>query len=176
MDKNILLIGFMGTGKTTISHELHHITGMEEIDLDAYIVEKAGMPIKEIFEKQGEEYFRNLETDSLGEVLEKTGMIISCGGGTVIREENVSCMRRRGSVIMLTAEPRTVYERVKDTDDRPVLNGNMNVEYIASLMEKRSNLYLRAADIVVSTDGKSVGDICGEILEKMAQGRTIEKN
>lgn len=164
MEKNIVLIGFMGTGKTTISHKLHSLTGMEEIDLDAYIMEKTGMQIKEIFERQGENYFRDVETESLKEVSERTGVIISCGGGTVIRDENVACMKRRGKVILLTASPQTVYERVKDSDQRPVLNGHMDAAYIAGLMEKRRALYLRAADVIISTDKKSEEDICREIL------------
>lgn len=173
MNGNILLIGFMGTGKSTVSHELHHITGMEEIDLDAFIVEKAGCSINEIFEQQGEEAFRELETASLKEVMKKSKIILSCGGGTVIRSENVSCMKQNGKIVLLTAEPQTILDRVKNNTDRPLLNGNMNIEYIEKLLEKRKDLYFQAADIIISTDGKNVMDICREILNKI--GRASNK-
>lgn len=163
MEKNILLIGFMGTGKSTVSGELHERTGMEEIDLDEYISEKAGMTINEIFEQKGEAYFRDFESLCLTEAVEGGGKIISCGGGTVIRRENVTQMKQNGRVVLLTALPETVYQRVKENNDRPVLNGNMNVAYIAGLMEKRKEYYRQAADVTVSTDGKSVEEICSEI-------------
>lgn len=167
MNKNILLTGFMGTGKTTISHELHFMTRMEEIDLDAYIVEKAGCSINEIFEQQGEQFFRNLETESLKEILNKTDFILSCGGGTVLRAENVELMKQNGKIVLLTAEPQTIYDRVKNNNERPLLNQNMSIEYIAQLLEKRKDAYFQAADIVIRTDEKNIADICQEILNKI---------
>ena len=94
-------------------------------------------------------------------------MIVSCGGGAVLRDENIEIMRGQGKIILLTATPQTIYERVKDNHDRPVLNGNMNVEYISELMEKRKVRYEMAADIVIATDGKTVDEICNEILEEV---------
>jgi len=170
MNKNILLTGFMGTGKTTISHELHRMTGMEETDLDAYIVEKAGSSINEIFEKQGEQFFRNLETESLKELLNKSRkLILSCGGGTVLRPENVDLMKQNGKVVLLTAEPQTIYDRVKNNNERPLLNNNMSVGYITELLEKRNAAYFQAADIIIRTDGRNITDICKEILNKMGK-------
>ncbi len=166
MNKNILLTGFMGTGKTTISHELHRMARMEEIDLDAYIVEKTGCSINEIFEKQGEQFFRNMETESLREILNKTGLILSCGGGTVLRTENVDLMKQNGKIVLLTAEPQTIYERVKNNNERPLLNQNMSIEYIAEFLEKRKSAYFQAADIIIRTDGRNIADICQEILNK----------
>ncbi len=168
MDKNnILLTGFMGTGKTTISHELHRITKMEEIDLDAYIVEKMNCSINDIFEKQGETFFRNLETDCLKEILKKKNIILSCGGGTGLRTKNVDLMRQNGKIVLLTAEPQTIYDRVRNHTERPLLNQNMNVEYIAELLEKRKNAYFEAADMIICTDGRNTADICQEILMKI---------
>lgn len=168
MDKNnILLTGFMGTGKTTISHELHRITKMEEIDLDAYIVEKMNCSINDIFEKQGETFFRNLETDCLKEILKKKNIILSCGGGTVLRTKNVDLMRQNGKIVLLTAEPQTIYDRVRNHTERPLLNQNMNVEYIAELLEKRKSAYFEAADMIICTDGRNTADICQEILMKI---------
>ncbi len=166
MAKNIMLIGFMGTGKTTVSKQLSEVTGRNEVDIDAYLVEKEGTPISEIFEKFGEDHFRDIETKYLIEIQQNSDLIVSCGGGIVVREENVKHMKENGIIVWLTATPETIYERVKDSTDRPILNGNMNIEYIASLMEKRKNLYLSVADVIVSTDGKSINEICNEIIEK----------
>ena len=107
--------------------------------MDAYIVEKTGCSINEIFEKQGEQFFRNMETESLKEILNKTGLILSCGGGTVLRTENVDLMKQNGKIVLLTAEPQTIYERVKNNNERPLLNQNMSIEYIAEFLEKRKS-------------------------------------
>ncbi len=164
---NIMLIGFMGVGKSSISNCLRKKTGMKEIDMDAVISKEAEMPITEIFEKFGEEHFRELETSLLERLQEKTGCIISCGGGTVLRKHNVELMKKQGRIVLLTAEPETIYERVKNNNSRPVLNGNMNVEYIRDLMAKRQEAYDSAADIRISTDGKSLDQIANEIVSAL---------
>ncbi len=164
MKQHIYLIGFMGTGKTTISHKLQQLTQAEEIDMDAWIVEKNGMSINDMFEKYGETYFRDRETDAVREIAGYASAIVSCGGGAVLRDENTQMMKKTGKIVLLTATPETIYERVKDSTDRPLLNGNMNVEHIASLMEKRRELYVNACDIKVATDGKTPDEIAEEIL------------
>lgn len=93
-------------------------------------------------------------------------MVVSCGGGLVLREENVRLMKKMGTIVLLTASPQTIYERVKNSTKRPILNGNMNLAYITELMEKRRSYYEQAADTVISTDDKTAEAICGEILEK----------
>ncbi len=165
MKQHIYLIGFMGTGKTTISHKLQQLTQAEEIDMDAWIVEKNGMSINDMFEKYGETYFRDRETDAVREIAGYAPAIVSCGGGAVLRDENTKMMKESGRIVLLTATPETVYERVKDSTDRPLLNGNMNVEHIASLMEKRRELYANACDIKVATDGKTPDESADEILK-----------
>ena len=165
MKQHIYLIGFMGSGKTTISHKLQQLTQAEEIDMDAWIVEKNGMSINDMFEKYGETYFRDRETDAVREIAGYAPAIVSCGGGAVLRDENTKMMKESGRIVLLTATPETVYERVKDSTDRPLLNGNMNVEHIASLMEKRRELYANACDIKVATDGKTPDEIADEILK-----------
>lgn len=165
MKQHIYLIGFMGTGKTTISHQLQKMTQAEEIDMDAWIVEKNGMSINEMFEKNGEAYFRDRETDAVREISGLEPAIVSCGGGAVLRNENTQMMKESGKIVLLTATPETVYERVKDSTDRPLLNGNMNVEHIASLMEKRREIYAHACDLKVATDGKTPAEIAGDILK-----------
>lgn len=165
--ENIMLIGFMGTGKSTVASQLHTRLGMDEIDMDAYIVQKEKRAITEIFEKEGEEYFRKVETACLKEILEKNHQVVSCGGGAVIKQENVALMKEKGIIVLLTAQPETILKRVKNTTDRPILNGNMNVEFISQLMEKRRELYESVADIRIETDNKSVDKICSEIAEQI---------
>lgn len=168
---NIVLIGFMGTGKSTIARELAKTRQMNIVEMDEEIVRRRGKSIADIFEEEGEEYFRDLETALLKELQTKENQVISCGGGAVLREENVRVMKKNGCVVLLTALPQTIYERVKNNTDRPILQGNMNVEYIASLMEKRREKYEKAADIVIATDGKNVSQICEEMLQKLAESR-----
>ena len=161
----------MGTGKSTIARELAKTRQMNIVEMDEEIVRRRGKSIADIFKEEGEEYFRDLETALLKELQTKENQVISCGGGAVLREENVRVMKKNGCVVLLTALPQTIYERVKNNTDRPILQGNMNVEYIASLMEKRREKYEKTADIVIATDGKNVSQICEEMLQKLAESR-----
>lgn len=165
-----MLIGFMGTGKTTVSRKLSEQMKINEVDMDAYIVEEEGRSINEIFKNDGEEVFRQIETQCLKKIQSSVGKIVSCGGGAVIKDENVSLMKEKGKIVLLTAKPETVYKRVKNSKDRPILNGNMNIEFIAELMAKRDDRYHQVADIIIATDDKTPEEICNEIkvnLDKM---------
>ena len=164
-----MLIGFMGAGKTTVSRELSKMTGRKELDMDAYIVDREGMTIKDMFDRFGEEYFRQKETESLIEIMDMDDLIVSCGGGVVVKDENVDHMKNGGVIVLLTATPQTTLDRVKNSTDRPILNGNMNIEFITELMNKRIDRYLSVADIIVETDDKSVFDICTEIMDKISK-------
>lgn len=163
-DYNIFLIGFMGVGKSTVADRLAQLLDAQKMEMDELIVSRQGMPVAQIFAESGEEYFRDLESGLLVELQESDGMVVSCGGGVVLREENAGHMKRHGRVIWLTATPETIFERVKDSDVRPILNHHMNVEFIKELLESRFLKYQQAADLAVATDGKSADEICGEIL------------
>lgn len=166
---NIAIIGFMGTGKTTVSSALSKITGLKEIDVDAYIVEKAKMSISEIFEKYGEEYFRNLETESLREIANNKNQIISCGGGAVLKDENVDILKNSGTIVLLTATPETIFDRVKDHTHRPILNNDMSLSHVKSLMEKREPRYQSVADIKVNVDSNDRILTCYDMLCKLEE-------
>ena len=163
-DYNIVLIGFMGAGKSDF---LRTVFAMEVVEMDQIIAEREGMSISDIFETYGEEYFRNLETELLIEMQSKTNVVISCGGGVPMRERNVVEMKKNGRVVLLTAKPETILSRVKDNHDRPLLEGNKNVDFIAGLMEKRREKYQAAADIVIETDGKDKLEICEELVQRI---------
>lgn len=172
--KNIFLIGFMGAGKSTVAACLKKEYGMQLIEMDEQIVHQEGMSISEIFETKGEEYFRRLETELLKGLMDQENRVVSCGGGAAMRQCNVETMKKSGVIVYLSAAPETVYGRVKNSHDRPLLEGNMNVDYIAGLMERRLPRYLAAADMTVKTDGREVKEICREIFEKVT-GHTSAK-
>ena len=168
-DYNIVLIGFMGEGKTTISDYLSTMFDMDIVEMDQVIAEREEMSISDIFATYGEEYFRDLETNLLIEMQSHKNAVISCGGGAALRERNVAEMKKNGRVVLLTATPETIYERVKDSNDRPVLNGRKNVKGISELMEQRREKYEAAADIVINTDDKTVLQICEELVQRLQE-------
>lgn len=163
--ENIFLIGFMGAGKSTIALKLKEQLQMQLVEMDARIVEEQGMTINDIFAQYGEDHFRDIESQLILTIGDEGNTIVSCGGGVVVRPQNTDYMKKSGKIIFLAATPETIYERVKDSTDRPILNGNMNVEYIRELMEKRRALYEAAADIRVDVDGKMIEEICKEIID-----------
>ena len=152
-----------------MSDYLSTMFDMDIIEMDQEITDREEMSIPDIFATYGEEYFRDLETSLLVELQDRKNVIISCGGGTALRENNVAEMKKNGRVVLLTASPETIYERVKDSDDRPVLKGRKNVDGIAELMEQRREKYEAAADIVVQTDHKTVLQVCEELVQRLSE-------
>lgn len=171
MRDTIFLIGFMGAGKSTIAECLKQQYGRRVVEMDQRIEEQEQMPISRIFEEKGEEYFRELETELLRELQKDPNLVVSCGGGTPLRSCNMELMRESGRIFFLTASPETVYERVKDSHNRPLLEKNKNVSYIEKLMEERKERYEAAADYLVPTDGRTGEEICREIMKKIQEGR-----
>ena len=165
LKEHIFLIGFMGVGKTTTSRSLSRMLSVDEMDTDAMIVKQEGKAISDIFAEEGEEYFRQTETALLDKLKQMPPCIVSCGGGMVMREENVRKMKEQGKIYLLTAAPETIYEHVKDSTNRPLLNGNMNVPYITQLMEARNPKYHAAADVVIETDGCSPMQVAQKLVE-----------
>ena len=175
---NIFLTGFMGTGKTTLSNYLADQLPLKELDMDAQIVENEGMSINDIFAEKGEPYFRGLETQLLIDLQQQEHLLVSCGGGVVLRDENVVEMKKNGVVVLLTAKAETILERVKDDDSRPLLRGNKNTEFIQGMLDVRGPKYMNAADIIIETDGKTTESIaeelCGKLLGSDFKGRTTD--
>lgn len=164
--RNIILIGFMGTGKTTVGKRLGEKTGMPVKEIDDMIEESAGMSITNIFEKRGEEAFRDIESAQVNKVSGMEGVIVSCGGGTVMRRRNVDRLKRKGCIILLRGTPELVYERIKrGGDKRPLLNRYQSRGYISWLMKKRRDTYMAVADYIIDVDGKNSDIIADEILD-----------
>lgn len=164
---NVFLIGFMGSGKSTVGAALRDCCSMELVDMDERIALTAGLSIPQIFSQYGEEYFRGLETRLLKELSRQKGLVVSCGGGAPLRPENVAAMKAGGIVVLLEASPSTVYERVKNDTNRPLLKGHMDLSYIRDMMEKRLPLYEAAADLKIPTDDRSISEICEEIQRRL---------
>ena len=166
---NIFLIGFMGCGKSTVAAELNQAYGMHVVEMDQEISVRQKMSIPEIFEQYGEEYFRDLESDLLKKIQVSSNQVISCGGGVVLREQNVAEMKKNGKIVLLTAKPENILRRVIGNDDRPVLKGRKTVKDISELMEARREKYESAADVIVATDDKRIIEICEEIMQKIKE-------
>lgn len=169
MKRNIFLIGFMGCGKSTVASGLQRMYGKKVVEMDQLISKRQGMSIPDIFEKYGETYFRDLESELVAEIQGMENQVVSCGGGVVLREQNVAKMKENGQVVLLTAKPETILERVKYDNNRPVLKGKKSVAGISELMEARREKYEAAADIVIHTDGKSIPKICEEVMQKLEE-------
>jgi len=166
---NIALIGFMGSGKTTVGRLLAVRLGMKFIDLDDVIKDKLGMEITEIFSNYGEKYFRDVESQVVKEVF--TGVdnsVIACGGGVVLRDDNVRIINQNSVVVYLRISPYEAYSRLLSCRDRPLLNVSNRLEVINQLMRVREPLYLRTAHIVVDVDGRTPEDIVEEIIRTLS--------
>lgn len=134
------------------------------MEMDQRIVEQEGMEINEIFARHGQEYFRDRETQTLRELSKIKPAVISCGGGIVLREENIRLMQATGKTILLTASPETILARVKKDDSRPNLKGRKTVEGIQELMDQRRDYYCRAAQITISTDKKTPDEVAEQVI------------
>ena len=164
---NIFLIGFMGTGKSTIAEALKRKYDMQIVDMDAEIEKEQKMAISDIFATKGEEYFRDLETQLIKDLQKKDNVVVSCGGGAVLRDENITEMRKSGKVVLLNATPETILQRVKNSHNRPLLEGNKNIDFIRELMSKREDKYSYAADITVNVDNRAVVEIADEVYSEV---------
>jgi shikimate kinase len=168
---NIVLIGFMGTGKTTIAIELSHRLGMRYVSTDDMIEKKERRTINEIFTKSGEDYFRDIESAVIRDAACMDNLVIDTGGGAVLRDENVAYMKSSGIVICLAADDDVIMERTKKYKHRPLLNVEDPKRKIRDLLAKRAPYYAKA-DHTIDTGkltARQVVDKIAEIAESRAK-------
>lgn len=161
---HVILIGFMGCGKSSVGKMLARELSVPFVDTDAWIEEQNGRKISDIFRESGEEYFRELETRALEQLLEDEGRkVIAVGGGLPMRPVNREYLKKLGTTVYLPAQPETLVARLQGDDTRPLLQGGELRQKILQLMSDREDIYQSAADIRISTDGKKICEITEEI-------------
>lgn len=161
---NVILIGFMGSGKTTVGFRLSYRLRRAVIDTDKEIEREEQRSISDIFAAEGEAYFRDKETMCLRKLLDSTrNQIISVGGGLPLREENRKLLQKLGQVFYLQASAETIYDRVKYDTTRPLLQGDDPKAKIRTMLAGRDSFYRDAADVVINVDGKDFEQILCEI-------------
>jgi len=165
--KNILLIGFMGCGKSTVAREIGIQLNYPFMDTDVLIEGSVGMSISSIFEKYGEPYFRNLETDLMQQICEKdcTQQIISTGGGLPVKEVNRLLLKKLGYVVWLKASVDTVLERTGNTSHRPLLHTQNPRAKVEEMLALRDPIYAEVADLTVNTDELEISETVHGIIE-----------
>ena len=165
--RNISLVGFMGSGKSIIGNHLSSLTGFEFLDIDSMIEKTAGMSIKEIFEINGEKFFRDIEEKEIERAGKLTKKVISCGGGAVISKKNRDVLRKNSIVVWLWAKPETIFKRICNDKTRPLLDGIDNIESIRTMIVKRIFFYCDVADVILYTENKSSQEIARMIYEEI---------
>ncbi len=148
--KNIVLIGFMGTGKTVVGRRLAHILDFRFVDVDTIIEKRERKSISEIFQDKGEPYFRKLETQIIKELVGKTNSVITTGGGAVIHLQNREYLQKEGWLVCLTATSEIIHDRTRKRRNRPLIQGEDPLKKIQSLMKERSKFYT-GANLTIDT-------------------------
>ncbi len=171
--ENIILIGFMGSGKTSIGRELARITGFKYADMDKMIVKHKGMSIKKIFALYGEDAFRDIESLMVKKAAKMKKAVIATGGGVVKREGNIKLLRKAGTVVYLKTGFDAIVERIRERDDRPLFDMN-NLNATKMLYKGRLPVYSKAAHFTIVTEKHTVKSAAKAILKKA--GLNFEKN
>jgi shikimate kinase len=170
---NVILIGFRGSGKTSVGKALAARLGREFIDSDDYIEKKTGLSIREIFGKHGESHFRTLESRALAELAKLDGKVIATGGGAVLKHKNIQVLKRNGVVFYLEVEAETAFRRMEADEStrsrRPALTDKDPLTEVRDLMNLRRPYYRSGADVTVVTEGKKVEEAAEEILAHLRE-------
>jgi shikimate kinase len=161
---NIVLCGFMGCGKTTVGTALARKLGLTFIDMDEYITAKAGMSVSEIFSQFGETHFRALESQAAAELSQRSGLVISTGGGAVLNARNVACFKSGGLIVLLDVPLRVIKLRLDGDSSRPLLNRPDRDSAMSELFNKRVPHYIAAADITVQNSENIPAPAMAELI------------
>jgi len=166
-DLNVYIIGFMGSGKSTVGRLLAERMGMEFIDTDELIEKKTEISIEELFKRFGEDFFREIEARILFEVSKTLGVVVACGGGVVLGDENMRLLRSTGIIVYLHVSIEELVKRLANDDKRPLLQVDNKVQVIRSLYSTRLPLYMKYADIIVDNTRKRPKDVVREIFDEI---------
>ena len=170
---NLVLIGYRGTGKSTVARLLGAQLGMEVVSLDAEIVREAGRPIGDIVAAHGWPHFRDLESSITRRTAARTGVIIDAGGGVILRPENVECLRQSGKVFWLQASVPVIVARIEHGTERPALTaGKSFTEEVEDVLRERTPLYRAAADHTIDTDAATPAATAAQIARLFTTART----
>ena len=173
--KSIVLIGMMGAGKSSVGRCLQRRTGLARVDIDETVSTEFGMPIAEIFRTRGEERFRDAETEALRKLAPARSTIVVTGGGIVLRPENVDLLKKLGTIVWLTADEATLFQRASRRNDRPLLQKENPQAVFSELYKQRQPLYAAAADFEIDTSAKTHDEVAEEILSKLEKAPALEK-
>ncbi|WP_347263878.1 shikimate kinase [Adlercreutzia faecimuris] len=166
LTRPVFFVGFMGAGKTSVARRLARICSVASVDMDTYLERREDRRVKDIFAEDGEDAFRAIETDVLAELAAKDPLLVSCGGGVILREENRAILREGGFVVYLRVTADEAASRISDTSSRPLFQ---DLAAARARCEERLPLYEAVADVTVDTAGKGVAAIAREVqrlLEK----------
>lgn len=166
MLRNIVLIGFMGCGKSSVGRRIASQTGRRFVDTDEAVSAREGRSISRIFAERGEAHFRELETAALKEFAGTTGIVLATGGGIILREENREALRRIGPVVWLDADPNILFERVSRNKKRPLLHTDDPRATFEALLAARRPIYEATADFRIDSTGLSHDDVARLAIEK----------
>lgn len=166
---NLILCGMMGSGKTTVGKKLAECIDGRWLDTDEIIEVRYG-EISELFERYGEEYFREKETETVEELAKMDGLVISTGGGLLLKEENAELFKENGIIIFLRATLNTLVERLQGDRERPLLQNFADLRLrLSQLLEERTPIYERVSDYIVDVDKKTPDEIAKEIIGLMVK-------
>jgi len=167
---NVVLVGYRGTGKSSVAHQLAAELGLNVVCLDDEIQRKAGKGIPQIVDEVGWSGFRDLEEEVVRSFAAQDGLVIDCGGGVIEREANYPVLRAAGPVVWLKASTDTIVKRIQDDDQRPSLTGTKSfIDEVAEVLQRRTPLYRRLAHIEIDTDALTVKDVVAEICRRLGQ-------
>lgn len=167
MNKNLILIGFMGTGKSAVGKALARRLGRKFLELDHQIARSERKTIPQIFAGKGEPYFRRVERRELRKAAARRRIVLATGGGAILNPRNVRDLQKNGILICLTAKMSEIRKRTSRNPNRPLLQNKNPFQTIRNLLKYRRPLYRRAADFFVSTTGKTAGQTAHMILKRL---------
>ena len=173
--KSIVLIGMMGAGKSSVGRCLQQRTGLARLDTDEMVAAQFGIPIAQIFDKHGEEGFRIAETEVLRKLAPVRPAVVVTGGGIVVRAENVDLLKQLGTIVWVTADEATLFERASRRNDRPLLQQENPRAVFLDLLREREPLYRTAADLRVDTSKMTHDEVVEAILSKLQEVTALRK-